>query len=100
MNTFRKMLLGAVVSIGIAGPAAASPSLVTALPDITALTAEVGYWIAEEWEALRQVLLSVPRAIRAERQAAVTMFEGPNHMIVVAARLAPQSGTAALAARQ
>lgn len=100
MNTLRKIVLGTVAALGMVGPAVASPSLMTTLPDITVLTAEVGSWIAEEWQALSRVLLSVPRAIRAERQAAVTIFEGPNHMIVVASRLAPAADAAVTVAAQ
>lgn len=100
MNILRNLVLGAVATVGIAGPAAASPSLLAALPDIAVMTAEVGSWIAVEWEALRKVLLAVPRAVRAERQAAVTIFEGPNHMIVEATRLPPERNPAiTLAAR-
>lgn len=94
MNTLKKVIFGTVamvgMAVGMAGPAAASPSLLVHLPDISALTAEVGSWIAEEWQALSKVLLSVPRAVRADRQAAVTIFEGPNHMIVAATRLPPE----------
>ncbi len=91
MNTLKKFTLGALASIAIAAPAAASPSIVTALPDLSILTTEVGRWIAEEWEGLRKVLLSVPRAARSERAAAVIIFEGTNHMIVTASRLTDES---------
>jgi len=90
MNMFKKVIFCTIATVSIAGPAAASPSLLVHLPDISALTAEVGHWIADEWLALSKVLLSVPRAVRAERQAAVTIFEGPNHMIVAATRLPPE----------
>lgn len=95
MNTFKKVFLCAIASLGFAGPAVASPSLLVALPDISILTAEVGEWIASEWVALQKVLLSVPRAARAERQAAVTIFEGPNHMIVAATRLPAEDESSA-----
>lgn len=94
MNIMKKVVLGTIATVAVAAPAAASPSLLTALPDIAVMTAEVGRWIADEWEALRKVLLSVPRAARAERQAAVTIFEGPNHMIVTATRLPPAADAA------
>lgn len=100
MNAFRNIALGTVVAIGMAGPAMASPSLLTALPDITVLTAEVGHWIADEWQALRKVLLSVPHAVRADRTAAVTIFEGTNHMIVVASRLPTETKAAVTLAAQ
>jgi hypothetical protein len=100
MNTFRKVILSTVATIGVVGPAVASPSILVALPDISVLTTEVGRWIAEEWQALEKVLLSVPRAARAERKAAVTIFEGPNHMIVTASRLPAEDETITLAARR
>ena len=87
MNTLKKVALVAVAMTAVAGPATASPSLVAALPDLTALTSEVGRWIADEWEGLRKVLLSVPRVTSTEREATVTIFEGSNHMIVEASRL-------------
>ena len=96
MNTLKKVLLCTIATFGVAGPAAASPSLLVALPDISILTAEVGEWIASEWLALQKVLMSVPRAARAERQAAVTIFEGPNHMIVAATRLPAEDDASAL----
>jgi hypothetical protein len=91
MNSLKKFALGALASLAMAAPAAASPSIVTALPDLSVLTTEVGRWIAEEWEGLRKVLLSVPHAARSERAAAVIIFEGPNHMIVTASRLTEKS---------
>jgi hypothetical protein len=102
MNTLKKMIFCTVAlgaTLGFAGPAAASPSLLVHLPDISALTAEVGHWIADEWQALSKVLLTVPRAVRSDRRAAVTIFEGPNHMIVAATRL-PQNGEVQNAALQ
>jgi hypothetical protein len=97
MKIFTKLVLCVIAGIGLAGPAAASPSLLVALPDISVLTAEVGHWIAEEFQSLQKVLLSVPRVARRERAAAVTIFEGPNHMIVTASRLPPAATDAALA---
>jgi hypothetical protein len=97
MNTFKKCVVGVAAAIGFAGPAAASPSLLVALPEISVLTAEVGHWIAEEFQSLEKVLLSVPRVARPARAASVTIFEGPNHMIVTASRLPPEAPEASLA---
>jgi hypothetical protein len=97
MNILKKSVLCAVATIGVAGPAVASPSLVVALPDISVLTSEVGHWIAEEFHSLQKVLLSAPRATRPERAASVTIFEGPNHMIVTASRLPSTPTDVALA---
>ena len=101
MNTVRKSALYVITAIGLAGPAAAaaSPSLVVAAPDISVLTAEIGRWIADEFVSLQRVLLSVPRVARPERVGSVTIFEGPNHMIVTAARLRPDPATTAAAAQ-
>jgi hypothetical protein len=99
MNAIRNSILCAVASIGISGPAAASPSLLVALPDISVLTTEVGRWIAEEFHSMQKMLLSAPRITRPERAASVTIFEGANHMIVTASRLPPAETDAALAAQ-
>jgi hypothetical protein len=97
MNILKKLAFGTVAAIGFAGPAAASPSLLVALPDISVVTAEVGRWIAEEFHSLEKALLNVPRATRPERASSVTIFEGPNHMIVTASRLPSDAADATLA---
>lgn len=100
MNILKKVAVVALATFAFAGPAAASPSILVALPDISILTTEVSQWIAEEWRVLSKVLLSVPRAVRADTTAAVTVFEGPNHMIVTASRLPAEGASLALAAQR
>jgi hypothetical protein len=79
-----------------AAPSCASNSVVAALPQITAVTAQVGEWIASELQVQLAKALAIPHAIRSARGPSVFVIEG-NHMIVEAKRLPPEVPLEALA---
>lgn len=92
MNPFKKSLLVAVAALAFVGQANATPpAVLTALPEVLVLASEVGTWIAEEWQALREVLLSVPRAVYHECKTAVSVFDASDRVMVTATNLSSES---------
>jgi hypothetical protein len=77
------------MTLGVSTPAAASPSLLVALPSLSALSIEASGWIGDELRALHRVFTQLPRLVRAEPRASVTAVEAANHIIVAASRLPP-----------
>jgi hypothetical protein len=90
MKILRNLIL-VLVAMSAAAPAAASPSLFVALPDLSALSVEAGSWIGDELRALQRTITTLPRLLRADRTVSVTNNEGANHIFVVASRL-PSNG--------
>jgi hypothetical protein len=58
----------AAVWLGFTGPAPASPAFVAAIPEVSAMVAEFGRWIADELAAFAKLLPDLPRIEGANRR--------------------------------
>jgi hypothetical protein len=98
MNTLKTIVLACVTALTVAAsmtPARAVENVESVLPQISALTAKVGKYIAAELKAQMVEALSMPRAQTVRRTPTVLVTED-SLMVVVASRLPPeQSATVA-----
>jgi hypothetical protein len=79
MSILKKIAATAMVSLALAQPATASPSLLVALPEIGVLTADLARWIADEFAVFAKLLPVMPRT---RQVAVVTILDGANTVAV------------------
>ena len=90
MNTFKKLAIGVVLgllALAGTGPTRAVEVFGFELPDLSAITGEIGKTIAADVKAQLHAALEVPRAARVRKSPSVSIIEVDAMVVVEATRL-------------
>lgn len=90
MNTLKKLPVGVilgVLALAATGPARAAEVFGFELPDLSAITVEIGKTIAADVKAQLHAALKAPRAVRVRKSPSVSIIEADAMVVVEAARL-------------
>ncbi|MGH8176260.1 MAG: hypothetical protein ACREV5_08380 [Steroidobacter sp.] len=95
MNTFKKFSMGVVLGVlaltASAAPSSAAEVFGVALPDLSAVTAEVSKFVAREVTSQLRNALNAPRQTRVRQSPSVTIVEA-GAVVVEATRLPALDG--------